>query len=156
MATNPHVSRRSLLTAASAALAGTAVAAIPASAAVSTPAVALTSPAAIDPALVAIGKCQDVLKAYQVALHERDYNENEDYDILEDRVYEASDASLDAWRALFNVTPTTLAGAAALATYMLKYHREEGGTDTAEEALEGLAGGLRRFAAAVGQGSGHV
>lgn len=63
------------------------------------------------------------------------------------------DVSLVPWRALFGVTLTTLAGAAALASSMLTYAREEGGADTAAEALPGLASCLGRFAAGVGPDS---
>ncbi len=114
MATTPHVSRRSILTAASATLAG-AILAVPLSAPAAL-AGALASPTAIDPALVAIRKCQDALQEFRRVLHAEDYGED---DVCKGDVDDASDASLDAWEALFDVTPTTLAGAAALAEYML-------------------------------------
>jgi hypothetical protein len=116
-----------------------------------------TSAQPADPALEAVRNCQSALQAFKAALAESENPDStKDRYVLSARANKASGMSMNAWRALFEVTPTTVAGAAALATYMLKYNREEGGADTAEEALEGLAGGLHRFAAAIEQGGHYV
>lgn len=152
MATTPHAPSNETPTLSRRAVLGASLATLGYATAVAVPAVAGPNPAseasALDPALVAIRKCQDALEAYGLALHEQEFGPEEYRYDLEDRADEAMDASLDAWRALFDVTPATPAGAAALATYMLWYHRNEGGADTAEEALEGLAGCLHRMATA--------
>jgi hypothetical protein len=146
-----NLSRRALLAVSAAAaattatLAGTAAAALPA---------LIHAP---DPAIVAVRECQAALDAYKAALDaEADENSTEDDDLLEERVHVTSRASLEAWYELFTVTPTSIAGAAALASYMVEYTVEEGGADTGEEALTALAAALQRFATAVGQEGRHA
>jgi hypothetical protein len=110
-----------------------------------------------DPALEAISECKSALEALKAALDaEADANSTEDDDLLKERVHEASRASLEAWHGLFTVTPTSIAGAAALASFMAKYAAEEGGADDGEEALTALAVSLQRFAATVEQDGSHA
>jgi hypothetical protein len=105
-----------------------------------------TSAKGADPAFEAVSKCDAALRAFKATIADPDG------DYLVD---EASDASFAAWCALFTITPTTIAGAAALASYMAIYSEEEGGSDTAQEALTALAASLQKFAAAVERDGGH-
>jgi hypothetical protein len=106
-----------------------------------------TSAKGADPAIEAVRKCDAALQAFKATIADSD-----GADVVDD---EASAASIAAWYELFTVTPTTVAGAAALASYMAAYSKEEGGVDTAQEALTALAASLQKFVAVVDQDGGH-
>jgi hypothetical protein len=97
---------------------------------------------ASDPALEAVRNCDAVLEKFKAIMADPDGGDLADA---------ASSDSFEAWVELCEVTPTTIAGAAALANYMAVYSKEEGGADTAQEALTALAASLKKFAAAAGQ-----
>jgi hypothetical protein len=112
---------------------------------------------AADPALEAVRNCESALHAYKAALAEyENADATKDDHAPECSVDEASAAWEVAWHRLSNVTPTTIAGAAALASFMAKYAAEEGGADDGEEALTALAASLQRFAATVEQDGSHA
>jgi hypothetical protein len=145
-----NLSRRALLAVSAAAAATTAT--LAGTAAIALP-MLVQDP---DPAVVAVRECQAALDAYRAAIYERDVEgSDKDYDVLDRRAETAGDASRQAWLKLLTVTPTTVAGAAVLASYMVEYTVEEGGADTGEEALTALAASLQKFAAAVGQEGHH-
>lgn len=91
-----------------------------------------------DPALETIRNCDAVLEKFKAIMDDPDGGDLAD---------EASNNSFEAWLKLCEVAPTTNAGAAALASYMAIYSKEEGGADTAQEALTALAASLEKFAA---------
>jgi hypothetical protein len=147
MATTPRVSRRSILTLVSATFAGTALVVAPLSLAKASAPAAQAPDQAPDPALEAVRNCDAALQKFKAIMEDPDG---------EDLVDEASDDSLEAWYELCEVIPTTVAGAAALVSYMAVYSEEEGGSDTAQEALTALAASLRKFANAAGQEDSHA
>jgi hypothetical protein len=95
-----------------------------------------------DPVLEAIRNCDAVLEKFKAIMDDPDGGDFAD---------EAASDSIEAWYELFEVVPTTIASAAALASYMAVYSKEERGADTAQEALTALAASLEKFAAAVRQ-----
>lgn len=144
MTTNSPLSRRSILTTSVATLAGTALAAAAPLSLAKSEVVAAQAP---DPALEAVRNCDAALQRFKAIMDDPDE---------EDLADEASDDSLEAWLELCEVTPTTIAGAAALVSYMAVYSEKEGGADTAQEVLTALAASLEEFAAAAGQEERHV
>jgi hypothetical protein len=63
----------------------------------------------------------------------------------DDEVRDACSADWDAWGELLDATPTTVAGAAALARYAVEHVERVADLDTASEALETLAAALGRL-----------
>ena len=122
MATTTHVSRRSLLTATAATLAGTAVAAAP---------LALGN-AGPDPILALIGKHKAAYRAHGSACEVNPWDE--------EAARAACHAEWDVWADLIAREATTMAGAVAFARYAQEHVENMGGNDeTAAEALEAVA-----------------
>ncbi len=128
MATNAHVSRRSLFTAAAAALAGTAGLAAP---------FPLANSVEPDPIFALIERHRAVYAAHGASLERGCTN---------DEAQAACDADEAAWRTLLDATPTTVAGAAALARYTVQHVEQLADVDSASEALTALAAALGRLA----------
>ena len=127
MATTTHVSRRSLLTATAATLAGTAVAAAP---------LALAKGVESDPIFALIDAHRAARQAHGAACEAQPWDEA--------AAHEACDAEWDAWADLLACDATTVAGAAAFACYALRHAEAMGGEwgmneETAAQALEAVA-----------------
>jgi hypothetical protein len=108
----------------------------------------------VDPAFAAIEECRDAWKAYGDALTARDsvgYPESEKPGPLKDAAREAMEEWREAWEQVQATQPTTLAGAAALASYMVESVHDQGSLDVGDKALEALAARLREMAEARGQ-----
>ena len=73
-----------------------------------------------------------------------------------DAAREACDAWVEAWKNILVVVPTTVAGAAALVTFMAEHSHESGGLETPQLTLNELALSLQAFATGAGQDGRHA
>lgn len=108
------------------------------------------TPTQRDPALLAVADCSYAWKRYTAALGERDDPEapDETRDLFDARAAEALYDWEAAWRCVLHVTPTTVAGAVALAAFLAAHNDETGGDETARETLSALAVSLKHFSEA--------